>query len=134
MDIGRRDLFDVPDDVAYLNTAYMGPAPRRALEAGRAAIDRRATPWKTRAEDFFTDPDRARGLAAQLFGGDADGIAIVPAASYGFATAAKNLAIAAGEEILVLADQFPANVYVWRRLASAAGARVTTVGRRQGET
>ena len=30
----QRALFDIPEDVAYLNSAYMGPMPKRAVAAG----------------------------------------------------------------------------------------------------
>ena len=53
----------------------------------------------------------------------------MPAASYGLSTAARNLAPDAKSEILVLAEQFPSNVYVWRDLAAAHGARMRTVSR-----
>ena len=39
--------------VTYLNTAYMGPLPRTAVEAGWSALDRKARPWTIVAEDFF---------------------------------------------------------------------------------
>ena len=134
MKLGRRDLFDVPDDVAYLNAAYIAPAPRRALEVAHEVVERRARPWNTLASDFFTEADEARTLAATLYGADADGIAIVPAASYGIATAAKNLPLAKGDEVLILADGFPSDLYTWTLAAEPVGARVKTVSRRQGET
>ena len=28
----QRGAFDIPDEVAYLNTAYMGPLPHEAVE------------------------------------------------------------------------------------------------------
>ena len=46
-------------------------------------------PWLRSPEDFFTDADRVRELAAALFGGGADGYAVVPAASYGISAAAR---------------------------------------------
>ncbi len=135
MKLGRRDLFDVPEDVAYLNTAYISPAPKQALEVAHRAIDeRRARPWTTAASDFFTEADEARKIAGRMFGGDAEGIAIVPAASYGLATAAKNLKLERGQEVLIHADGFPSDLYTWRIAAEAVGAKVTQVQRRQGET
>jgi selenocysteine lyase/cysteine desulfurase len=135
MKLGRRDLFDVPEDVAYLNAAYIGPAPRRALAAAHEAVDkRRARPWETLAADFFVEADAARKVAARMFGGDPEGISVIPAASYGLATAAKNLPLAKGDEVLVMADGFPSDLYTWRAAAEPVGARVTQVPRRQGET
>lgn len=121
--------FDVPEHVAYLNAAYMGPMPRTAIEAGRAAAARKAQPWRLSPDDFFTDVERARTLAASLYNAPADAVALAPSASYGLATAARNLTAPAGSEILVLADQFPSHVYVWREMAQRSGASVVTVDR-----
>ena len=125
----QRHLFDLPADVAYLNCAYMSPLLKRAAEAGAEAIARKRQPWRIRPEDFFTESERARTLFAELLGARADDIALVPAASYGLAVAAANLPVAPGRRILVLAEQFPSNVYTWRALATRTGAEVVTVAR-----
>jgi selenocysteine lyase/cysteine desulfurase len=54
---------------------------------------------------------------------------VVPAASYGVAVAAANLPLAAGQRVLILADQFPSNVYSWRERAGQTGAEVLSVAR-----
>jgi selenocysteine lyase/cysteine desulfurase len=128
-----RDLFDIPDDVAWLNTAYMGALPRVAAEAARRAADRKARPWEITAPDFFDECEDVRAKAARLFGADADGVAIAPSVSYAIALAAKNVPVGPGGEIIVLADQFPSNVYAWREL-EAEGSRLTTLTRSHNET
>ncbi len=125
----QRHLFDLPDDVAYLNCAYMSPLLKRAAAIGAAAVARKCRPWTITAEDFFADSERARELFAELLGASAEDIAIVPAASYGLAIAAANLPIAAGERVLVLAEQFPSNVFTWRELAKQRGGEVLTIAR-----
>ncbi len=126
---GARHLFDLPDGVAYLNCAYMGPLPRASLEAGQVGLARKARPWTITGDDFFTPVAAFRQALAGLIGGDTDGIALTPSVSYGTATAAANLPVAIGRRILVLADQFPSNVYPWHRLAADRGASVETVPR-----
>ncbi|MCI4645113.1 MAG: aminotransferase class V-fold PLP-dependent enzyme [Hyphomonadaceae bacterium] len=123
----QRHLFDLPRDVAYLNCAYMGPMMRQAAELCAEGARRKLQPWRLSSADFFDQPERVRSLFAQLVNGDADGVAIVPSASYGITIAARNLPAGPGREILVLADQFPSNVYPWRKLAAQTGARITTV-------
>lgn len=123
----QRALFDIPREVAYLNCAYMGPLTRAAVEAGEAGARRKAQPWRMPPSDFFTESEIARGLFARLVGTEADGVALVPAASYGIAVAAANLPVAAGRRIVTLKDQFPSNVYAWRTRAAAAGAEVVAV-------
>jgi len=130
----QRDLFDVPDEVAYFNTASLSPVLRSVRAAGESALRRRARPWEIGEADWFTDVERLRALAGELVGGDADGIALIPATSYGFAIAAANLPLAAGQQILVLAEEYPSGVYTWRRAAERAGAGIRTVTRKPGQT
>ncbi|MEM9670403.1 MAG: aminotransferase class V-fold PLP-dependent enzyme [Pseudomonadota bacterium] len=120
--------FDIPSNIVYLNAATMGPLPRTAAAAGRAGLERKLQPWNITSEDFFADTRSIRPKLAQLINADTDGIAICPSASYGLATAAQNLPIKAGQEILILDDQFPSNVYTWRAAAERAGAHVRTIG------
>ena len=124
-----RDQFDIPEDRAYLNSAFLGPLPRAAVEAGRAALTDKARPWTVTTDSFFDPVDRLRGLVAGYLDGDADGVAIIPAVSYGVATAAANVDITPGSTIVVLAEQFPSNVYEWRTVAANVGAEVLTVHR-----
>jgi selenocysteine lyase/cysteine desulfurase len=123
----QRHLFDIPDDVAYLNCAYMSPLMKPVLEAGTAGLARKAHPWQLTPDKFFTGADEFRATAAQLIDGSADCIAIVPSASYGIATAARNLPVKKGQSILVLADQFPSNYYPWQRRAEGTGAALKVV-------
>ena len=130
MNLGdRRGLFEVPDEVAYLNCAYMSPQLRSIREAGEKAIGRKSRPWEITPGDFFAGPEAARTLFAQLVRGDAEGVAIIPSASYGLAVAAANVRVGAGESIVVLEEQFPSNVYPWRDLAKRTGAELITVAR-----
>tara|TARA_R110002072_G_scaffold111456_1_gene239573 strand:- start:1561 stop:2691 length:1131 start_codon:yes stop_codon:yes gene_type:complete len=125
-----RDHFDLPRDHAYLNCAYMGPLPRASVAAGEASYQTKAQPWTVQVQrDFFDLPDALRAQAAMLFSARADDIALVPAASYGLATAAKNLNPSKGSEIVLLDGQFPSNVYVWRELARVHGATIRTATR-----
>ena len=123
----QRHLFDVPDDVAYLNCAYMSPLMKPVIAVGATALARKAHPWELTADKFFTGADEFRATAAQLLDCSGDCIAIVPSASYGIATAARNLSLHKGQAILVLAEQFPSNYYSWERLAQANGASLKVV-------
>ncbi|MEV4351334.1 aminotransferase class V-fold PLP-dependent enzyme [Actinoplanes sp. NPDC049596] len=130
MDGSQRDLFEVPDDVAYFNAASLSPVLRSVRAAGEAALRQRARPWEIGEDDWFAGVERLRGLAGRLFGGDAEGVALVPATSYGFAVAAANLPLGPGQEVLVLADEYPSGVYTWRRLTE----RIRTVRRAAGQS
>ncbi|WP_297730530.1 aminotransferase class V-fold PLP-dependent enzyme [uncultured Maricaulis sp.] len=131
----QRDRFELPRETCYLNAAYMGPMPSAAVAAGQASYARKGQPWRYSVQaDFFDAPEQLRRQAARLFGASPDDIALVPAASYGLASAARNLAPDAKSEILVLDEQFPSNVYVWRELAAEHGARLRTVSRSDNQS
>ncbi|MGB9071207.1 MAG: aminotransferase class V-fold PLP-dependent enzyme [Terriglobales bacterium] len=123
----QRHLFDIPDDVAYLNCAYMSPLMRPVVEAGEAGLARKAHPWEVTPDQFFTGSDQFRATAGRMLDCSADCVAIVPSASYGTATAARNLPVRKGQSILVLAEQFPSNYYPWQRLAEEKGASLKVV-------
>jgi selenocysteine lyase/cysteine desulfurase len=122
-------MFDIPENITYLNCAYTSPLLKAAQQAGRAAIQAKANPWTIKSDDFFSSAETARGLFAQLLGCSPDNIALVPAVSYGIALAAGNLPVARGQSIVVLQDQFPSNVYVWMQTAHEKNAVVKTVQR-----
>lgn len=123
----QRDLVHLPDGLRYLNCAYMAPLLKPVEAAGIAALRRRHDPTAITAPDFFAGPDRARGLFAELVGCDAPRVAIIPGASYGLATVAKNVRLRAGQNLVVAHAQFPSNVYGWRRLCAEAGASLRAV-------
>ena len=125
----QRSLFDIPRDVAYLNCAYMSPLLHSAIKAGIGGIRAKGQPWTITPADFFSDVEIVRRLAATIIGCDANDISLVPAASYGIATAMQNLSLASNQEILVLEEQFPSNVYGWMELARRSGAKLKTVPR-----
>jgi selenocysteine lyase/cysteine desulfurase len=127
----QRDLFTIPHDITYLNCANMGPQLKSATEAGLEAVRANSAPWLRTAPDWFTGPERLRGLAARLLNADADCVALVPSVSYGIAVAASNVRVAPGQTIVILDQQFPSNVYAWRELARRTGAQVRTVRREQ---
>ena len=123
----QRHLFDIPDDIAYFNCAYMGPLLKTARAAGHAGVDRKALPWSVSPGDFFSESEKARRLFAELIGATANDIAIIPSASYGVAVAALNIKLEKGQKILLLDEQFPSNVYSWTELAKKAGAEIVTI-------
>ncbi|HEX8573514.1 MAG TPA: aminotransferase class V-fold PLP-dependent enzyme [Allosphingosinicella sp.] len=125
----QRALFDIPEGVAYLDCAKMGPLSRAAIEAGRRGLERKAHPWNVRAEHFFDESDAVRALFARLVGASADEVAIVPSVSYAMATVMANVPVAAGQKIVTLADDFPSGILASRALAQRAEARVATVAR-----
>jgi selenocysteine lyase/cysteine desulfurase len=123
----QRGLFDIPTDVAYLNAAGWSPLPRATQDAARAAVSRKAQPWKLGADFADTQHERARAAAAALIGADARDIALVSSVGYGVAIAGKVLPIARGSRVLVLENDHTSPVLEWVARAEAQGFTVDTV-------
>lgn len=125
----QRHLFNLPDDLTYLNCAYFSPLLKAAVAAGVHAVDFRARPWNITSQDFFDISESIRVLFSRIINARPDDIAIVPSVSYGIATAARNLSVARGQTVVLLAEQFPSNVYTWQEAAKSIGAELIVVPR-----
>ena len=125
----QRDLFDVPRDVCYLNSASYSPLPLRTLEAGRAAVGRKGRPWTLDPDFTRRQHERARTAAARLINADPADIALIPSISYGVATVAKILRIERGTRVIVLEDDHSSPVLEWHARAQAQGFAVETIRR-----
>ncbi len=124
----QKHLFNLDPDAHYLNCAYMSPISRAVEAAGLQAVSRKSQPNKISPQDFFTDPERLRGLFAQLVNAPAaEDVALIPSVSYGMAIVAKNLPAEKGQKIIVTDQQFPSNVYPWLTLAAEKGLEIQTV-------
>src|SRR4051812_14211228 len=129
-----RALFEIPDDLAWFNCASIGPLPRTACAAIDEGAARRAQPWRVTMAHWIDAYEERRSLFAGLAGVEADAIALIPSVSYGVAVAARNLEAAPGKQVLLIAEDFPSDVYTWRAFAAEKGCAILTVSRAIGET
>lgn len=124
----QKRLFNLDPEVTYLNCAYMSPLMKTVEQAGIEGVLRKQQPNKVTGEDFFSETNELRQEYAKLVNcSDPNRIVVIPSVSYGFANVAKNLKLNPGDEILVVGEQFPSNVYPWRRLIQDSGAMIVTV-------
>jgi selenocysteine lyase/cysteine desulfurase len=123
----QRDLFEMPRDICFLNSASYSPLPRPVLEAGRAAVGRKGQPWRLDASFANAQYERPRTAAARLINADPADIALIPSVSYGVATAAKLVTVARGTRVIVLQNDHSSPVLEWQARADAQGFTVETV-------
>src|SRR5438552_12707136 len=127
-----RDDFPVTQHWAYLDHAAVAPLSRPAQQAVAAwATDMvenghiHEPAWNQRVEEV-------RQLAARLIHADDPlDIAFVKNTSEGVGIVAEGLPWQAGDNVVIAADEYPANVYPWMNLASRS-VEVRTVPSRQG--
>ena len=124
----QKHKFDLPEDVVYLNTAYMSPLLKEVATIGCAAVNQKLRPFEVTADDFFTPVTELKKLYAQLIDcNEPERIAVIPSVSYGIGTIIHNIKLTAKDEILVLEEQFPSNIYAWQRLADTSGASLRII-------
>ena len=125
----QRQLFDIPDNVAFFNFSALAPILKSSRDAGLVSVAKKAQPWHVGRAERIDEPERLRTLFAGLIGATPQDIALIPAASYGIATAAQNLPVKAGQRIVVLRDQYPNNVLPWVQKRVRDGAELVFVDR-----
>jgi len=124
----QKDKFKLSEEVTYLNTAYMAPLLRESERIGIEALSKKCTPYEYTGSDFFEPTKKIKHLFAQLIDAPTpQNIAIIPSVSYGIATVANNIKLKPGDEIIVIGEQFPSNIYSWKKIAKQANAVIKIV-------
>ncbi len=125
----QKGKFSLPDDITYLNCAYRGPLMKHIEKIGWEAVSQNNNPALIQSTDFFDPFLKVQKLFAQLINTpDPNRIVLIPSSSYGMANAANNVDLQAGENIVILDEQFPSNYYIWERVAKEKGAHLKIVG------
>ncbi|MFT7588252.1 MAG: selenocysteine lyase/cysteine desulfurase [Limisphaerales bacterium] len=120
--------FHIPSEITYLNCAYMAPLTDKALQLGQEGLAKKTRPWLFTGEDFFEPIKKVQNLFAKIIHSDQpDRVALIPSASYGMANVVRNIKLEKGQKIILVAAQFPSNVYSWQRIAEESGSKIQLV-------
>src|SRR5215467_15855928 len=125
----QRALFDIPEDVCFLNAASYSPLPLTVLEVGRAGAARKGRPWSIDQAFASEQYERARRAAARLINADPEDVALISSVSYGVATPAKISPVPSGSRVIVLQDDHSSPVLEWMTRESEGEFAVETVER-----
>lgn len=121
----QADLFNIPEHICYLNTAYLSPNLKNVADAGVSAIHKKNLPYTLNPDDFFSGGEIIKNQFSRLIDSPyPERMAIIPSVSYGLANAANNIPHKDQGEILLLDEEFPSNVYVWQRLAKKKSYKI----------
>jgi selenocysteine lyase/cysteine desulfurase len=107
----QKNLFQLPDDIVYLNCAYMSPLLKSVEEAGIKGIFRKRNPTSIKSEDFFNESEEIRLKLGSIINAAPQQIAIIPSASYGLKSVVNNLPVNNGKYALTVAEEFPSDYY-----------------------
>jgi len=121
-------LFDLDDDICYLNGAYMSPQLKKITATAQEAVKLKSRPYQFTIDDFFQPVKQVKERFARLIGVDqAERVAIIPSVSYGLANVANNLQLSENHNVIVVDEQFPSNYYSWKTVVDQAGATIRVV-------
>src|SRR5262252_6526531 len=94
----------------WLNTAHQGPLPLSAAEEAREAIAWKLAPHELTGARFDGIPRRLRTALGKLVNVPPDEIVLGNSASYGLHLIANGYTWQAGDEVLVMARDFPSDL------------------------
>lgn len=124
----EKHLFSLDHDVHYLNCAYMSPLLNSVTLAGIQGVMIKQKPYHVTGEHFFQRVEDFRTKCAQLLNTPhREHIVLIPSVSYGMGIVAKNLRVQAGQNIIILHDQFPSNVFVWQKFCAEHGLELRII-------
>ena len=126
----QRFLFPEKAVVGYLNGASRSPQLKSVAAAAKHALWWREEHSGMPIPAFFSTVKTIKEEFAKLINcPEPERVAMIPAASYGVATAAKNVPLSKGQNVIVVEDQFPSNYYSWAVKCQEAGAELRVVAR-----
>lgn len=113
----RREM-PVTERWAYFDHAAVAPLSLRAKRAIDAWAEEYAANGDANSTRYTREVERTRKLAAQLLNAHAEEVALVPNTTAGVNLVAEGYPWRAGDNVVLPANEFPANQYAWMNLAA----------------
>jgi cysteine desulfurase/selenocysteine lyase len=126
-----RSEFPAAKRYIYFNHAAVSPLSNRVLSAMNAVANGFLERGILCEEEVFARVEAVRGAAARLVGARSDEIAFIKNTTQGVLLAANGIRWKRGDNVVMPAIEFPANVYPWLALEKR-GVRVILVRPRDG--
>ena len=121
-------LFQLADDIIYLNHAAVAPWPVRTLDAVTAFARENVARGAQHYPRWLEKEDELREQLARLIGAPAaDTIALVKNTSEALSFVAFGLDWQAGDNIVISNEEFPSNRIVWEAVAARHGVELRQV-------
>tara|TARA_Y100001970_G_scaffold80310_1_gene102031 strand:- start:1110 stop:2255 length:1146 start_codon:yes stop_codon:yes gene_type:complete len=128
------DKFIIEGNTTYLNCAYMSPMLKIVEEAGINGLKTKRAPHNILPEDFFSGVNALKKAFAKLINLDEhERIAISSSVSYGLANITNNIQLKESDNIILIGDQFPSNVYPWMELTKKYNANLKFINKPNSE-
>ena len=110
------DDFGPFDGRIWMNCAHQGPLPRIAVAAAEEALRWKVSPHHLDEDAFFDVPQKLKKILGRLINASPEEIVLGNSTSYGIHLLANGLPLEAGDEVLLVDGDFPANILPWLAL------------------
>ncbi len=128
-----RKLFPITENYVYLNHAAVSPPPSTAIEATISQLRDVQMKGSLTYRNWVATKDRCRELLAKLLNApDSSQIAFIRNTSDGLIAIANGLSWEKGDNIVTFQNEFPSNVYPWRRIRDTFGVELRFCPERDG--
>lgn len=111
----QKYLFNIKENVHYLNCAYKAPLLKSSEEACIKALIKERNPADITTDDFFNDTEEVRGYFAEIINSSPNNIAIVPSTSYGFSSVLNNIEGKKNGNAITIQNEFPSGFFSIKR-------------------
>jgi selenocysteine lyase/cysteine desulfurase len=112
-------LFNLDDDIIYVNHAAVAPWPKVSVEAVKQFADENGHVGSRHYIRWLKlEQELKQRLATIIHAASTDEIALLKNTSEGLSVIAYGLDWQAGDNIIIAAEEFPSNRIVWESLAS----------------
>jgi len=126
----QKHLFQLPEEIHYLNCAYMSPLLKSVEKRGIEGMQRKRNPVSINPVDFFTGVVGVRKKFARMVNSDPLQVAVMPAVSYGMNSVIRNIPYRKGQHALTISEEFPSCYYTAQRWCKDNGAELRVIARK----
>ncbi|MGE4133233.1 MAG: aminotransferase class V-fold PLP-dependent enzyme [Bdellovibrionales bacterium] len=109
---------------AYLNSAYLGPTPKRARKKIQESLERTSDPSYFPYPQWFRISDQLRNQFGDLMGVPGEQVALSTSVSETVSLVANGAGLTEKDEVLLLEGDYPSMVLPWMLMAERKGIQV----------
>ncbi|MFZ0062055.1 MAG: aminotransferase class V-fold PLP-dependent enzyme [Pyrinomonadaceae bacterium] len=127
-----RALFPITRSFNYLNHAAVSPPPTPTIAAVESQLRDVNANGSLHYREWVATKERARQLVATMIGARPEQVAFLRNTSDGLSSVANGLGWQSGDNLVTFSNEFPSNVYPWRRLRDTMGVEIRVCEERNG--
>jgi len=114
----QKHLFNLRENIHYLNCARKSPLLKSAEEACINALKRGRNPVDISIDDFFDEANQVRAYFGEMVNCESANVAIIPSTSYGFSSVLNNISPKKNGKAISIHEEFPSGYFSLKRWCS----------------